>query len=141
MIISVLFSLVQWAIEIMDFETGKIPFKNASLDLADWDSCLGLGQGIEKDGGTRIVGCLGKIGISGISAKSVHASPYLCLTCPGVHHSSESPHIFGPMHALNAFLFGHGLMTLTLADVLMLTGLDVLSSYTVFSHRNDQLSY
>src|SRR5688572_29652534 len=34
--------------------------------------------------------------------------------------------------ALNAFLFGHGSMTPTLADVLMLTGLDISSADTPF---------
>jgi hypothetical protein len=36
--------------------------------------------------------------------------------------------------ALNALLFGHGLLTPTLADVLMLSVLDVLSLDTLFSH-------
>jgi hypothetical protein len=26
--------------EMINFETGQIPFKHASLDLADWDSCF-----------------------------------------------------------------------------------------------------
>ena len=34
--------------------------------------------------------------------------------------------------ALNAFLFGHGPMTPTLADVVMLTGLDISSSDNTF---------
>jgi hypothetical protein len=37
--------------------------------------------------------------------------------------------------ALNAFLFGHGPRTMTLADVLLLTGLDISSSDTLFSYR------
>jgi hypothetical protein len=41
--------------------------------------------------------------------------------------------------ALNAFLFSHGLMATTLADVLVLTGLDISSLDTLFSHRNDKL--
>jgi hypothetical protein len=36
--------------------------------------------------------------------------------------------------ALNAFLFGHGPMAPTLADVLLLTGLNVSSSDTLFSY-------
>jgi hypothetical protein len=32
-------------------------------------------------------------------------------------------------------------MTPTLADVLMLTGLDISSSDTLFSHHNDKLSH
>jgi hypothetical protein len=43
--------------------------------------------------------------------------------------------------ALNAFLFGHGLMAPTLADVLLLTGLDVSSPDILFSHRNDKPSH
>src|SRR5688572_12076949 len=37
---------------------------------------------------------------------------------------------------LNAFLFGHGPMTPTLADVLMLTGLDISSPDTPFDFLN-----
>jgi hypothetical protein len=43
--------------------------------------------------------------------------------------------------ALNAFLFGHGPMAPTLADVLVLTGLDISSSDTLFTHRNDKPSH
>jgi hypothetical protein len=42
--------------------------------------------------------------------------------------------------ALNAF-FGHGLMTPTLDDVLLLTGLDVSSSDILFGCRNDKPSH
>jgi hypothetical protein len=43
--------------------------------------------------------------------------------------------------ALNAFLFGHGPMTPTLADVLMLTGFDVSSSDVLFGRRHDKPSH
>jgi hypothetical protein len=43
--------------------------------------------------------------------------------------------------ALNDFLFGHGSMAPTLAGVLLLTGLDVSSSYALLSHRNDKPSH
>jgi hypothetical protein len=43
--------------------------------------------------------------------------------------------------ALNAFLFGHGLMAPTLADVLVLTGLDISSLDILFGHRYDKLSH
>jgi hypothetical protein len=43
--------------------------------------------------------------------------------------------------APNAFLFGHGSMTPTLADVLLLTGLDVSSSNALFGRRNDKISH
>jgi hypothetical protein len=44
-------------------------------------------------------------------------------------------------NALNAFLFGHGPMTPTLADVLLLTGLDISSSDTLFSCHDLKLSH
>jgi hypothetical protein len=44
-------------------------------------------------------------------------------------------------NALNAFLFGHGPMTPTLADVPVLTGLDVSSLDTLFGRWNDKLSH
>jgi hypothetical protein len=40
--------------------------------------------------------------------------------------------------ALNAFLFVHGSIAPTLADVLLLTGLDISSSDIPFSRRNDK---
>jgi hypothetical protein len=43
--------------------------------------------------------------------------------------------------ALNTFLFGHGMMTSTLADVLLLTGLDISSSNTIFSCRDVKPSH
>jgi hypothetical protein len=43
--------------------------------------------------------------------------------------------------ALNAFLFGHGPMTLTLADVLLLTSLDISSSDTLFSYSGVKPSH
>jgi hypothetical protein len=42
---------------------------------------------------------------------------------------------------LNAFLFGHGPMAPTLADVLLLTGLDISSSDALFSRQNDTPSH
>jgi hypothetical protein len=43
--------------------------------------------------------------------------------------------------ALNAFLFGHGPMAPTLADVLVLISLDISSSDTLFTHQNDKPSH
>jgi hypothetical protein len=43
--------------------------------------------------------------------------------------------------ALNAFLFGNRPMAPTLADVLVLAGLDIASSDTLFTHQNDKPSY
>jgi hypothetical protein len=43
--------------------------------------------------------------------------------------------------ALNAFLFGHALMTPTLADVLLLTGLDISSLDTLFSYHDAKHSH
>jgi hypothetical protein len=43
--------------------------------------------------------------------------------------------------ALNAFLFGHRPMTSTLADVLLLVGLDISSSDILFSYRDVKPSH
>jgi hypothetical protein len=43
--------------------------------------------------------------------------------------------------ALNAFLFSYGPMASTLADVLVLTDIDISSSDTLFTRRNDKASY
>jgi hypothetical protein len=42
---------------------------------------------------------------------------------------------------LNSFLFGHGLMAPTLGDVLLLTGLDISSSDTLFSYGDVKPSH
>jgi hypothetical protein len=42
--------------------------------------------------------------------------------------------------ALNAFLIGHGPMAPTLADILVLTDLDISSLDTLFTRRNDRPS-
>jgi hypothetical protein len=34
--------------EMIDFETNRIPFKHASLDLADWDSCFRYWIGYQR---------------------------------------------------------------------------------------------
>jgi hypothetical protein len=43
--------------------------------------------------------------------------------------------------ALNALLLGHGSMALTLADVLLLTGLDISSLDTLFSYHGVKSSH
>jgi hypothetical protein len=43
--------------------------------------------------------------------------------------------------AINAFLFGHGPMAPTWADILLLSGLDISSPDVLFSHRNDKTSH
>jgi hypothetical protein len=43
--------------------------------------------------------------------------------------------------ALTAFLFGHGPITPTLADVLLLTDLDISSSNALFNCRDLKLSH
>jgi hypothetical protein len=35
-------------IEMINFETGQIPFKNASFNLADWESCFKSWTGYVK---------------------------------------------------------------------------------------------
>jgi hypothetical protein len=51
-----------------------------------------------------------------------------------------SPYYFWS-DALNTFLFGHGPMASTLADVLLLTGLNISSSDTLFSYRDIKPSH
>jgi hypothetical protein len=44
-------------------------------------------------------------------------------------------------YVLNAFLFGHGPMTPTLADALLLTCLDISSSEIIFSYYDAKPSH
>jgi hypothetical protein len=127
-------------IEMINFETSRIPFKHASLNLVDWDSCFRSWTGYVKgwrDWYLRV------------SAKNKGSWEQYkinqCITLSlSKMYRNESLLITASYFwsdALNAFLFGHGPMAPTLADVLVLTGLDISSSDTLFTRRNDKLSY
>jgi hypothetical protein len=71
--------------EMINFETGHIPFKHASLDWPIGITALGLGQGTPKGGEIGTVGYLPRTEVSGKNIKSVNASPCLCPICPGMN--------------------------------------------------------
>ena len=120
--------------DFINLETGRIPFKHSSMDLADWDGTFRSWTGYTKgwkDWYYRVsqvyAGTWEKYGIGRCITLSLSEMPKNeSLLIAASYFWSD---------ALNAFLFGHGPFTLTLADVLMLTGLDVSASDTLFSLR------
>jgi hypothetical protein len=55
--------------EMINFETGHIPFKHASLDLADWDNCFRSWTGYAKGWRIGTVGYLPRTEVSGKNIK------------------------------------------------------------------------
>ena len=120
--------------DFINLETGRIPFKYSSMDLADWDGTFRSWRGYTKgstDWYCRVsqvyAGTWEKYGIGRCITLSLSEMPKNeSLLIAASYFWSD---------ALNAFLFGHGPFTLTLDDVLMLTSLDVSASDTLFSLR------
>ena len=116
----------------INLETGRIPFKHSSKDLADWDGAFRSWTGYTKgwkDWYYRVsqvyAGTWEKYGIGRCITLSLSEMPKNeSLLIAASYFWSD---------ALNDFLFGHGPFTLTLADVLMLTSLDVSTFDTSFS--------
>jgi hypothetical protein len=126
--------------EMINFETGRIPFKYASLDLADWDSCFRSWTGYVK--GWSDWYC--RVSVKNRDSWEQYKISQ-CITLSLSEMSwNESLLIVASYFwtdALNTFLFGHGPMAPTLADILLLTGLDVSSLDILFSSRNDKPSH
>jgi hypothetical protein len=125
--------------EMINIETGQIPFKHASLKLTDWDGCFRSWIGYVKGWrdwyrrvSTKNRGFWEKYKIN------------QCITLSLSDMSRNESLLIAASYlwsdALNAFLFG-GLMTLTLADVLQLTGLDISSLDTLFSYHGVKPSH
>jgi hypothetical protein len=127
-------------IEMLNLEIGRIPFKHASLNLADWDNYFRSWTSYVKgwrDWYLRV------------SAKNKGSWEQYkinqCITLSLSEMSWNESLLIATSYVwsdtLNAFLFGHGLMAPTLADVLVLTGLDISSSDTLFTRRNGKPSH
>jgi hypothetical protein len=113
-------------IEMINFETSQIPFKHASLHLANWDNCFRFWKGYVK---------VWRDWYLRVSAKNKGSWELFkisqCITLSLSEMSWNESLLIAASYfwsdALNAFLFGHGPMAPTLADVLVLTGLDISS--------------
>jgi hypothetical protein len=118
--------------EMINLETGRIPFKHASLILVDCNGCFRSWIGYAK--GWRNWHYR-------VSAKNrgfwENYKINQCITLSLSEMSRNESLLIAASYfwsdAINAFFFGHGSMSPTLVDVLLLTGLDISSSDTLFS--------
>jgi hypothetical protein len=126
--------------EMINLETGQIPFKHASLNLTDWDGWFRSWTDYVK--GWR--DWYRRVSAKNRSSwEKYKMNP--CITLSLSDMSQNESLLIAASYfwsdALNAFLFGHGPMILTLANVLLLTGLDISSSDTLFSYRGVKPSH
>lgn len=114
------------AIELINLETHRIPFKQSTMDLDHWlgtfrswpNETPGWREWYQRIAEPKRVSWDElKIGqCSNLSLSQMERNEPLVIAAS--YFWSD---------ALNAFLFGHGPMTPTLADVVLLTGLDISS--------------
>jgi hypothetical protein len=93
---------------------------------------LGHGQGMPKGGEVGIIEYMPRTEVSG---RSIRLAWYVS------EWVSFNSRFFFWSYALNAFLFGHGPMTPTLADVLLFTCLGISSSEILFSYHDAKPSH
>jgi hypothetical protein len=125
---------------MINFETDRIPFKYASLDPTDWDSCFRSWTCYTKGWRDWYRRVFAKNKESWEQYKISQ-----CITLSFSKMSWNESHLIAASYfwsnALSAFLLGHGPMTPTLADILLLTGQDVSSSDALLSRWNDKPSH
>jgi hypothetical protein len=126
--------------DMINFETDRIPFKHAFLNMTDWDGCFRSWTGYVKGWKNwyRRVSVKNK----GLWEKcKISQCITLSLSAMSRNESLLIAASYFWSDALNAFLFGHEPMAPTLADVLLLTGLNVSSLNTLFSYRDVKPSH
>jgi hypothetical protein len=125
--------------EMINFGTGRIPFKYASLNLDDWDTCFRSWTGYVKGWRDWYL----KVSVKNKeSLEQYKISQCITLSLSEMSRNESLPIATSYFwsDALNTFLFGHGPMAPTLANVLLLAGLDISSPDVLFSRRNDEPS-
>jgi hypothetical protein len=121
---------------MINFETGWIPFKYTSLNLADWDTYFRSWIGYVKGWRDWYLRVFAKNRKSWEQYK-INQCIALSLSEMSRNESLLIATSYLWSDALNAFLFGHGPMAPTLVDVLLLTCLDISSPDVLFSCRNE----
>ncbi|RLN40972.1 hypothetical protein C2845_PM01G49580 [Panicum miliaceum] len=119
--------------DLINLETHRIPFKQSPMDFGQWAGAFRSWPN-ETPGWKEWYHRLAKF-------KRVQWDELKIGQCINLSLSQmekNEPFVIAASYfwsdALNAFLFGHGPMTPTLADVLMLTGLDISSPDTPFDY-------
>lgn len=119
------------SIELINDETGRIPFKQAKLDLAQWKSTF-------RSWPSKLKGYKSWYQRMVTTERShwEELGIALCLALFVADLKKDESLLSAASYfwsdALNAFLFRQGPMTPTLLDVKLLTGLDILSSVNHF---------
>jgi hypothetical protein len=113
--------------DLINFETNRIPFKLSSPNLPAWSQVFRSWPSVTpgwRNWYRRIA--------SSMRVQWDELDIGQCLDLSLSDMNKNEPMLISASYfwsdALNAFLFGHGPMTPTLIDVLMLTGLNIMAS-------------
>jgi len=119
-------------VEFINSETQRLPFKNSKMQLVDWSNSF-------RAWPNQVVGWRNWYHHV-LASKKVFWDEHdidQCITLSLADMKKNEPLIISASHfwsdALNAFLFAHGSMAITLANVVMLTGLNVIGPVTPFN--------
>ena len=116
---------------LINYESARIPFKQANMKPSDWKEAFRTWTGYTQGWKTWYYRIAEKRRVQW-EVHNISQCITLSLSDMAKNESLLIAASYFWSDALNAFLFGHGLMTPTLADVFMLTGLDISSSDCTF---------
>ena len=118
-------------IEFINLETQRLPFKNSRMQIADWTNSF-------RSWPNQVKGWRNWYRRISASKRIFWDERGIdqCITLSIADMERNESLLIATSHfwsvALNAFVFAHGLMSITLADVLMLTGLKITGPVTPF---------
>ena len=112
-------------IDFINMETQRLPFKQSVMNFADWSKTFRTWPNATADLRDWFRRVSDK---KSADWETNDLSQCLTLSLSTMKRNEPlliSASYFGS-NAINAFIFGHGPMTLTLADIFMLTGLRII---------------
>ncbi|KAK1617192.1 hypothetical protein QYE76_022709 [Lolium multiflorum] len=111
---------------LISCEANRIPFVNQDLDLSTWADCLRAWPNPPEDW-VSWYNRMAKTHQSTWETSGIADALALSLSPPEKHEKLLKTIGYFWSDALNCFMFGHGPMTPTLLDMVMITGLDIAS--------------
>src|ERR1043165_1287413 len=114
------------AAQLFSCEANRIPFVSQNLDLDSWADCLRAWPN-PPEHWVSWYSRVAKSYQSQVATTGIADALYLSLSPREKHESLLKTIGYFWSDALNCFMFGHGPMTPTLLDVVLITGLDVTS--------------
>ncbi|KAK1627138.1 hypothetical protein QYE76_001453 [Lolium multiflorum] len=111
---------------LISCEANRIPFVNQDLDLSTWADCLRAWPNPPEDW-VSWYNRVAKTHQSSWETSGIADALALSLSPLEKHENLLKTIGYFWSDALNCFMFGHGPMTPTLLDVVMITGLDIAS--------------